>query len=433
MFLTTQLHPGTLKTANHVLLVRRFFLVLIVCQSMLLTPKFVTAQDEALTRANQSGVLLLRNGQLLAGKYAPTGFGYELTLTGGGIIRLKTEQVEFVSDSLDEIYSFRRASKVNNTAAAHLEMANWCLTNRLYNHSAFHLREAIRMDPRQLGIKQIQARLAIAKSNPVYPARQPSRSPSNLVSNEEITNRVKQLEPEVVQTFSKQLQPLLLNKCAVSGCHGPNPRSKYQLITSRWSKTTPQNISFRNLYNSLLFINFSQPEQSPILTHATSAHGELKTALMSVRHNPEQLTRLVNWVRILTSGNRSSEKGNDDGRHLQSPLIFKADSVTRMVSGQFERVPIPSSEFEKGNTDPLNANIVTKPAGNITMNPFGDSHEHVTLSSDFDNLPLLTHNNGLLKVFQPPVAKTKDLTPNLDATFHFPSDFILKDRISRGK
>ena len=340
MILLTQLHPGPFKAAKHVPLLRRLFFVLIFSQSLLLTPKFVTAQNETLARANQSGVLLLRNGQLLAGKYAPTGFGYELTLRGGGIIRLKTEQVEFVSDSLDEIYSFRRASKVNNTAAAHLEMANWCLTNRLYDHSAFHLREAIRMDPRQVGIKQIQARLAIAKSNPIYPARQPSRSPLNLVSNDEITDRVKQLEPEAIQAFTTQLQPLLVNKCAVAGCHGPNPRSKYQLITSRWTKTTPQNISFRNLYNSLQFINFSQPEESPILTHATSAHGELKTALMSVRHNPDQLARLVNWVRILTLVNRSPERGNDDGPHLQSPVIFKADGriphFTDRIISQFD-------------------------------------------------------------------------------------------------
>ena len=89
-------------------------------------------QEQPLKLGQQSGILLLRNGQLIGGDYIKTGFGYEVILKGGGIIRLQNNQVEFVSEAVEEIYSFRRATRVNNSARAHLEMASWCLTCLLY-------------------------------------------------------------------------------------------------------------------------------------------------------------------------------------------------------------------------------------------------------------------------------------------------------------
>ncbi len=433
MFRLAQSHVRPNKDDKYVRLLNRLLIFLILSHPVVLFPNLVAGQIDSLAPRSPSGILLLRNGQLLAGEYTQTGFGYEVTLQGGGIIRLKTEQVEFVSDSLDEIYSFRRASKVNNTAAAHLAMANWCLTNQLYDHSGFHLEQAIRMDPRQMGIKQIQARLAIAKSNPVYPTRHSSRLLSKVTPNEVIYERVRQLEPMAIQSFSTQLQPLLLNKCAVAGCHGPNPRSKYQLINSRWTKTTPQNISFRNLYNSLQHVDFVNPEKSTILTKATSAHGGLRDALMSVNHEPAHLAKFVNWVRILTSEKLSHEEINGEGSHLQSPIIFKSDTFQRMDTGKVERVAIPSTAVGSGSTKELNA---SKPLGSDKGPSFtllDETHEDIILSTDFDDLPLRTSSNGLIKVFHPPPVKTRDLSPNLDSTFRLPSDFILKERLTRSK
>jgi len=427
MFLDTQLQPRSGRESKRVLYKDRIILALALSQILLL-PGYVAAQDDPLSATSKSGVLLLRNDQLLAGRYTPTGFGYELALKSGGIIRLKAEQVEFVSDSLDEIYSFRRASKVNNSATAHLEMANWCLKNRLYNHSGFHLREAIRMDPRHAGIKQIQARLAIARATQVSPTQAPSRSPSTLVSNDAILKRVQQIEPLAVQVFTSQIQHLLLNKCAVAGCHGPNPQSKYQLITARWTKTIPQNISRRNLYNSLQYVNFSKPEDSPFLTRATSPHGGLKLALMSVQHEPAQLKSLVNWVRILTSTNPNREENASPERLLQSAIIFKANNFRNFGSHQVERIDIPEDPDEQGVKPRSNESMkTTEPPEGNTVNPFSEPPEEIKLSSDFDDLPMMTFKGGLLKVFQPPAARTNDLTPNFKATFRYPSDFIFKN------
>ena len=146
-------------------------LTLLVFATLLLRPTITLGQQPSLT-ANlvaenpslRQGILLLRNGQLLGGQYTLTGFGYEVQLNGGGVIRLREEQVEFTSDSIDEVYLFQRASHVNSSASAHLKMANWCLANQLYEYADNHLKEAIRIDPREKGIIPIQSRLAIARS-----------------------------------------------------------------------------------------------------------------------------------------------------------------------------------------------------------------------------------------------------------------------------
>ena len=273
-----------------------------------------------------------------------------------------------------------------------------------------------------------------AAETDLKPRLEPNRSHSKLVSTDVILKRVKQIEPLAIQVFASQLQPLLLNRCAVAGCHGPNPRSSYQLITARWTKTIPQNITLRNLYNSLQFVNFAKPEDSAILTLATSPHGGLKLPLVSLKQEPGQLKTLVNWVRIVTSTNPTSENNAGTERRLQSPIIFKANNFHHLDSDLGERVEIPEDTGLKDVSSISNESMkMPERHEDITVNPFSEPLENIKLSSDFDDLPLLTNKNGLLKVFRPPAVKNNVLTPNFDATFELPSNFIYKNRTPRDK
>ena len=55
----------------------------------------------------QDGLLVLRNGQVLAGQITQAGDYYVVTLGGASEIRLKTSEVEAVCGSLDEAYDFK--------------------------------------------------------------------------------------------------------------------------------------------------------------------------------------------------------------------------------------------------------------------------------------------------------------------------------------
>ena len=380
----------------------------------------------------QSGILLLRNGQILGGNYLTTGFGYEVSLKGGGIIRLRKDQIEFISDSIDEIYAFRRASKVNNSGPAHLEMAGWCLNNHLFNYAKLHLEQAIRINPREPGLIAIQARLAIA-SRP-----QPKSSGGMIVdlqeldSNDVIEEEIERLNPAVIKSFVNHVQPLLLNKCALAGCHGPHPRSTFQLIESRWTKTIPRGISYRNLFNTLNRLEPKPPNNDHLVTKALTAHGGLKIAKLTVG-DKLAVERLVNWAKLATQTSPKADSTAPDAfRH--SPIIFKAGNIPTNSHLQSQRVPIPGppAEIRIGGTEDesltgselmLRSPMLTETTLSKKILKQADFKD-VPLSNDFQDLPLDPLSNRLLKVFLPPTPSRTTLTPDFNARYVLPSDFL---------
>ena len=108
----------------------------------------------------------------------------------------------------------------------------------------------------------------------------------------------------------------------------------------------------------------------------------------------------------------------------------KTNDFQHLDSTQVERVNIPEDTDVIKTRSKESMKTLERPEDD-TQTLFSEPPEDIKLSSDFDNLPLLTNKDGLLKVFQPPVGKTNDLTPNIDATFRLPSDFIFKKRTSR--
>lgn len=382
-----------------------------------------------LNSLHQQGILLLRNGQLMAGRYSITPYGYQLSLTSGGVVRLVKEQVEFVSESMDEVYAYRRASKVIHSAEAHLEMANWCLRNHLYEYAQTHLQQAIRINPRQSGIIPVQSRLAIARETSKRPQIPSVRPQTTVVSNEVISRRIDQLDPSVIRSFVGGVQPLLLNTCAVAGCHGPNARSTYQLIQARWTKTIPRNISYRNLYNTLTHVDFLKPENSPLLTQATSAHGGSKTPKLSIA-NSQRLSILVNWVRVATAVGSADTLPQPPGK----PIIFKADAIQHLREGSFEKVLLPGADTgtKDAGDQPGDQQRDASPSKPLTETTLSERFrsdkifQPKSFSSDWDSLPLQESADSLLKVFSPPPPSRRNLTPGIQAKFPLPSDFLLK-------
>ncbi len=413
---------GLMKSAR---LCASFYSIVLIC---IFSTMISFAQEPSLSRpstavpAKQKGIVLLRNGQIISGEYSETGSSYIITLGTGGVIRLQKDQIEFVSDSIDEIYSYRRASTVNNSADAHLAMANWCLTNRLYDYAQFHLQQSIRINPRHPAIIPIQARVAIARSAGKSTVSKPSSVRAQLVSNETIAARLNQLDPGVIQSYVGRLQPLLINTCAVAGCHGVNTQSAYQLIDFRWTRKPPRNVSYRNLYNSMKYVDFSDPQKSVLLSKATTAHGSSKKPAITITDS-EQLSLLVDWVRILTSP--ANTKQRTTTQNISGPIVFQ---TTPMKNPR--RVSLP----ETSNSIDRVSKSFSDPVSTPNLNDTSLSHQmlkdekfaEISLSKDFDDLPFSPGDSQLLRVFSPPSPQRHNLTPTLDSLFPLPSDQMLK-------
>jgi len=417
-------------------------IVIIGITSLLLLPTLDTklsAQNTTIQQNRQTGVLLLRNGQLLGGSYINSRFGYEILLQGGGLIRLKHDDVEFVSDSIDEIYSFRRASKVNNTAIAHLDMATWCLKNKLYDYAAYHLQQAIKINPRESGIIPVQTRLAIAQRGHKQSRLEATVVRSGtVVSNDTVVERINQLENTTIHSFVTKIQPLLLNKCAVAACHGPNSRSSYQLINSRWTKTTPRNISYRNLYNTLRYIDFDSPERSRLLLKGTSHHGGMKSDSF-VFTQGEQLGQLLNLVRTLTVPVKPVVKPEAVHIPNHSPIMFRSVEIDSNSPELIKKVELPTNHIDaqsvardKTHVPPIPLPEYSEDMAETALSKRfreGEAFKPIIFSREYEQLPFDRWSGAHLKVFSPRPSSTTDLTPKHSAVFTMPSYNVINSLI----
>ena len=104
-----------------------------------------------------------------------------------------------------------------------------------------------------------------------------------------------------VEQFTNVIQPLLVNRCGMSGCHSPNGNSAFRLAYPNWSRTLPRRFTQRNLHTTMQQIRGDKPEDSPLLVMATSAHGTCQGPTLGDR-DTAQLHQLVDWVQRCTTG-----------------------------------------------------------------------------------------------------------------------------------
>jgi hypothetical protein len=267
----------------------------------------VTAQDRTvkIPNTNISSVLLLRNGQTFIGtivKSAEQRPHYTLIDDSGNQLRFPNDQVEFVSDSILEVYAYRRATQIRNNAPACLALAQWCMQSRLFDQAQEQIDKAITISGRTATITRLKIRLDLLRSSLTghgLPAISPTASPQ-IISADQVKKRINQFPDGVVHQFIRSVQPLLLNRCALAGCHGPSPKSSFVLFRTSANRPVPHRISQRNLYNTLTTLDLLQPENSSLLTAATTVHGEQKQPALDISASQE-IASLVNWVRVMSS------------------------------------------------------------------------------------------------------------------------------------
>ena len=78
--------------------------------------------------ASTERLLLLQNGKVVKGVIRKNSAGYVVNVTGGQLV-LPFEQVRFEAADLEEVYRQQRDTLPDQSAAAHIELARWCVGN----------------------------------------------------------------------------------------------------------------------------------------------------------------------------------------------------------------------------------------------------------------------------------------------------------------
>lgn len=309
------------------------------------------------------GVLVLRNGQVLLGGITRVGDKFVVTLGQKGELRIPVRDVEMHCRNLDEVYQRKRLPLKRTDVSGHLDLADWCIRHSLLPQAADQLLAAIAVQSDHPRIHSLERRLQLAVSRPLSTLRsERQRSPS--VSLDELERTMRELPEDVVQAFTADVQPLLVNRCASNACHGAGSESEFRLVRPSWGKTLTRRFTQRNLHASLMQIDKESPEKSPLLTAPSGPHGSLASPLFSDREK-QQFELLADWVQqvvhqedpppaTIAPGPTSLLQASYN-EPVSLPRIEDQTATNDRLFGEDAAVPngMPQSEGQSGDFVPL--------------------------------------------------------------------------------
>lgn len=246
---------------------------------------------------------MLHNGALFEGavERSPEGVSVE---GNGSLIRLRNTEVAFVGGSSVEAYEWKRAQVGQGglTVEDHLALADWALQNRLLPQAARELLDARQLAPASRRLELLERRLdeairpktphsSPAQPNPAATDDDPQPAPTEAVA--EKPNRPA-LPAGALEQFTRRIQPVLLNSCATSGCHGAKPAGGFELDLAPLRGYGDLRSTERNLHAALDLIDVQMPQQSKLLTTAVGPHAG--TTPVTGARREEMLQRLAVWI-----------------------------------------------------------------------------------------------------------------------------------------
>ncbi len=262
----------------------------------LLVVLLASAASGQISLRPQAGVLLLRNGQVLAGLVTRAGDYYIVTINAGSEVRERASEVEAFCGSLDEVYEFKQKRLFGSGAGPHLELAEWCLRHNLHGRCAQQLVAAMRLEPDNQRLMDLERRLELAVTPPPAPA-EPPQATTATISPDQLDKTLRALPPGSVERFTAVVQPILLNRCGNNQCHGPAAKSDFRLLRPAEGQTASRRFTQRNLYAALGQLNLADPEGSPLITLPQRQHGSALAPVFD-KQTQNQLAELLAWARL---------------------------------------------------------------------------------------------------------------------------------------
>lgn len=245
--------------------------------------------------ADESALLVLRNGEVFAGRVTWAGDSYYVQ-TPGRQLTFTRENVLLVARSMADAYQQRQAALRPTDWQGHQELAGWCVKHEMLDEAARELDLAEETSPGHAttlrlrgGLEILRQRRAAIAANPPAPAPPTTR-------RDDALDRLVEMLPEgAVGTFTKSIQPLLVNGCAAAACHGPASTAEYRLVRIDTRQAASRYATLRNLDATLKLIDRQQSERSPLLTVPRAPHATAKSAVFTPR-NAAQYDQLAAWV-----------------------------------------------------------------------------------------------------------------------------------------
>lgn len=240
-------------------------------------------------------MLLLRNGEVIEGRISRADDFFVVDLSDGQI-RVKQSSVELVCNGLEDGYRRKRAAIQVGNVHHHLELARWCLRHNLFGRAAVELADAMVADAEHPMIGLLHHRLRMAMEPP--PSSEAANLPARGPSNEELDRMVRNLPYKAVETFTQSIQPVLMNNCLGSGCHGPLSDVPMRLFRVSRDNSPSRRMTQRNLHSVLQFVDRENPMASRLIKACNGPHGTAQNSVFGERQ-VNQYRWLLIWTLLL--------------------------------------------------------------------------------------------------------------------------------------
>jgi hypothetical protein len=338
----------------------------------------ISAENLPLMEDNNSTLLILRNGQILEGRITKIKDRYLVDLPDGEI-HIRAADVDFLCRNLEEGYEHKRAVIQAGNWRDHLELARWCHKNTLENQAVAELAAAEVASPHNPLIAVLRRQM---EPDAASPAKPKNKSPSNEgTSNEELDRMVRNLPPRTMESFTRTVQPMLMNHCIAAGCHGPQSTTNLRLLRVSAGETASRRLTQRNLATVLQYVDRENPDQSPLLTMPTAPHGTAKNAIFTQRQ-ASQFSRMSDWVIGLGADDPSAPAQalvrREPVQNSSSDASADLSTMPRLLPLDARAKPLAASKKTPDQTTPdaaANSNEVTPtsyqepPADFLQSNP----------------------------------------------------------------
>ena len=332
----------------------------------------LSPREAGVAAENNIQVVVLRNGNVLVGEVDLLGDAYRVA-TATSEVRLAVRDVERVVGSMIEAYEAKRAEVRVLTTDEHLRLAAWSIRQEMWPQAARELNDARNREPRHPAIPRIERRLQLA-SRAAMQTHRPVPSVAPVIDHEALKQQARELREleslaaslpaGSLETFTRQVQPILLNSCTAAGCHGPSDQQSLKLNRDLLKDLGGRESTLRNLKAVWGFVDQQNPEASPLLTQPAVPHGGLQRTVFSGSRQ-KLLAHVSSWVREATraeqreaaarlAAQQKAVAGLIQPARVQPARVQPAEFQSAGVHAPALERPlpaVPSKSAEPGQTD----------------------------------------------------------------------------------
>ena len=263
------------------------------------------SSDELPLRRNpgkEQSLLVLNSGRVVRGQLTPRTGGYDVQLPAGRMF-VGSQQVRFQARNMDDAYQRMRSSLNEHTPNTHMELAKWCLVNKMPQKARSEVLDALHLDPNRDDAQRLLEALVREQRMTSGHVYRPVVPTGGSAPYDKVTLNHPSMMPErrslgglpksLARTFTQTVQPIVVNRCGNARCHGAG-QSSFAVVSIRDGSTS--RIAEQNLAAILNQIDMTNPSQSPLLNATRGAHGNSRQLIFPGQSGGRQAAALRKWV-----------------------------------------------------------------------------------------------------------------------------------------